>query len=148
MPYLIRPYHPKDKDFLIDLMKLNVPRYFDESEIQEYIHYLENEIEEYFVIEEQGDIIGFGGINYFPQEGIARLAWDAVHPGYQAQGLGRQLVQHRITHIKKQAGIKKIIVRTSQLVYPFYKKMGFQLKKIQKDFWAEGYDLYQLELEV
>ena len=45
-------------------------------------------------------------------------------------------------------GVKTITVRTSQLVYKYYEKFGFQTKEIIKDFWAKGYDLYRMEYAV
>jgi len=36
-------------------------------------------------------------------------------------------------------------VRTSQFVYGFYEKHGFELKKVVKNYWAQGFDLYDME---
>ena len=44
--------------------------------------------------------------------------------------------------------VKTIIVRTSQLAYQFYGKVGFELEKVEKDFWAAGFDLYLMRLEL
>ena len=99
-------------------------------------------------MEEEGQIVGAGGINYFPDQGEARISWDLVHPGYHGKGIGRQLTQYRITKIREQPGIGLIIVRTTQLVCKFYEKLGFELKEIKKDFWAEGFDLYQMEMKL
>jgi hypothetical protein len=39
------------------------------------------------------------------------------------------------------------MVRTSQVAYQFYQKAGFDLEKIEKDFWAKGFDLYQMKFK-
>jgi hypothetical protein len=39
-------------------------------------------------------------------------------------------------------------VRTTQLTDQFYAKMGFQLERTEKDFWAKGLDLYQMRMNI
>ncbi len=142
---MIRPFHPKDKPQLLELLNLNIPRFFDPSEAADFSAYLKNNVEEYFVVEVGENIVGCGGINYFQQEATARLSWDIIHPDYQGKGIGRELTLYRINEIKKKSAIRTILVRTTQQVYNFYEKMGFALEKTEKDFWAQGFDLYQMK---
>lgn len=141
---MIRPYQPTDFNELINLVRLNTPEFFAESEETDFIDYLENELEDYFVILENNTIIGSGGINYFPKEKVARISWDMIHPDFQGKGVGRALTEHRLNVIKNRNDVALVMVRTSQLAYQFYQKMGFELEKIEKNFWAEGFDLYQM----
>lgn len=145
---MIRKYSEKDKSALVNLFRLNTPQFFDPSEEKDFIHYLDYETEDYFVLEQNDQIIGCGGINYFPQQNTARLSWDMIHPDYKRQSLGKLLTEHRLKHIRKNSGIDRVVVRTTQLVYKFYERMGFQLQKVENDFWAKGFDLYQMELDV
>jgi [ribosomal protein S18]-alanine N-acetyltransferase len=57
------------------------------------------------------------------------------------------LTQYRINRIKEIDTVEIISVRTSQLVFKFYEKFGFVLKEIAKDYWAEGLDMYRMEME-
>ncbi len=141
----IRRYISKDKEAVIRLLDLNTPMFFDEIEKEDLKKYLEDEIEDYFVAEENSEILGAGGINYFPDEKTARISWDMIKPNSQGKGIGRKLTEHRIKHLNKNDEIDLLVVRTTQLTYKFYEKMGFKLTKIEKDFWAEGFDLYQME---
>lgn len=143
---MIRPYAPTDKQAVLALLQLNIPQYFAETEAQDLIVYLHEHLEDYFVVEEAGTIVGVGGINYFPGERLARLSWDIVHPGFQGKGIGTNLTQHRINHIRSNPTIDQVIVRTSQLVYKFYERLGFVLEHTEKDYWAKGFDLYQMQL--
>ena len=143
---MIRSYIKADKGKVLELLKLNTPLYFDESEESDLVEYLEVYLEDYFVVEESGKVIGSGGINYFPEKGEARISWDIIHPDYQGKGIGKELTFHRIEHVKKNPAIHLLIVRTTQLVYKFYEKMGFELEKTEKDFWAKGFDLYQMKM--
>ena len=143
---LIREFKSQDIDQLIDLIKLNTPKYFDVEEEKDFKLYLLNETEDYFVVELEDNIVGCGGINYgFNNGTLARISWDMIHPDFQGKGIGSLLVSHRLNVIKSKTEVKTVIVRTTQLVYPFYEKMGFTLKETKKDFWAKGIDLYLLE---
>ncbi|WP_375580716.1 GNAT family N-acetyltransferase [Marivirga tractuosa] len=141
----IRPYISSDKAVILQLFDWNTPQYFDETERAGLVHYLENETEDYFVVEDKGQIVGAGGINYEPQAKTAVFSWDIIKPTEHGKGIGRKLTQHRIQHINTKADIEKIIVRTSQYTDKFYEKMGFKLLKVEKDYWAKGFDLYQME---
>lgn len=141
---MIRPFFPSDTQSVINLLRLNTPVSFDKSEEKELISYLENEIEDYFVAEINQQIVGAGGINIHSD--LARISWDIIHPDFQGKGIGRLLTQYRIDLIKRNPIIKFIEVRTSQLAYRFYEKMGFKLESITKDYWAKGYDLYSMKL--
>lgn len=142
---IIRPYSRADNESIISLLRLNTPKYFAPEEEADLKHYLSNEIDFYFVAEENNKIIGCGGINIVDNGKIARISWDIIHPDYQGKGIGRKLTQYRIERIKEIPGIENIVVRTSQLVYPFYEKFGFRLKEVVKDYWAEGIDMYVME---
>ncbi|AKD05198.1 GNAT family N-acetyltransferase [Pontibacter korlensis] len=142
---MIRPYSSQDKEELLELLRLNTPQYFAEEEEADFIEYLNKHVESYFVVEVEGKIIGSGGINYFPDK-TARISWDIIHPAYQGKGVGKELLQYRVDYIRRNASVEVIYVRTTQLVYKFYEKAGFTLEKTEKDFWAEGFDLYQMKM--
>lgn len=143
----IRPYSPSDNESIIALLRLNTPEYFAPEEEADLKDYFANHIDRYFVVEYNGIIIGSGGINITNNGKNAVLSWDIIHPEYQGKGIGRALTQYRIDTIRQLEGIEKISVRTSQLVYKFYEKFGFELKETVKDFWAEGIDMYRMEME-
>jgi len=141
----IRAYIPTDKAAVLQLFDWNTPKYFHETERAGLVHYLEHETEDYFVVEEQGEIVGAGGINYEPQSKAAIISWDIIKPTEHGKGIGTKLTQHRIQHINTKPDVEKIIVRTSQHTNEFYEKMGFKLLKVEQDYWAKGFDLYWME---
>jgi ribosomal-protein-alanine N-acetyltransferase len=143
---MIRKYSNSDKPKIIELLRKNTPEYFDSSEEKDFENYLDNEVEDYFVYEIDSEIIGAGGINYFTEQKLARISWDMINPNSQGNGIGKKLTQYRINYLNENPKIELIIVRTTQLVYKFYEKMGFKLEKVEKDFWAENFDLYQMQM--
>ena len=142
----IRPYEKSDKTDVINLFRLNTPSYFSTEEEDDLIYFLENEREQYYVVSINEEIVGCGGYNFSEDKSIGVICWDIVHPNFQGKSVGRNLLNYRITQIKNVNSIRKITVRTSQLVYRFYEKQGFVLLEIVHDYWSKGFHLYRMEL--
>lgn len=140
----IREYTSLDKSRLLEILKLNIPEYFAESEIEDLSNYLDNEIEKYFVVERDNKIVGAGGINFKNHYKTGIISWDFIHPKYQKLGIGKKLLQHRLDILKSIESIETISVRTSQLTFQFYEKNDFILTEIKKDYWAKGLDMYKM----
>lgn len=143
----IRAYQETDYDILVQLLEYNIPAYFAPEELKDFKQYLKAYRELYFVVEWEGEIVGCGGINFPKQKNRAVISWDFFHPKYQNKGCGTALMDYRKNVIQKIPGIQIISVRTSQHAWKFYQKQGFQLIGITKDFWAKGYDLYNMKME-
>ncbi len=142
---IIRPYNNNDKLDLLHLIDLNIPKYFAVAEKVDFQNYLENEIELYYVITFENNIIGCGGINFENEKTTGIISWDMIHPEFHGKGFGKALLQYRISVLKSLENVTRIIVRTSQMTFPFYQKQGFQLLEIKPDYWAKGFDLYYME---
>ena len=142
---MIQAYSPSDIPELLELLQTRIPDFFHPSELADYEQYLREEVYQYFVWREKNRILGAGGLNYLSEQQETRISWDVVHPSAEGKGIGAQLAQHRIRLAREQHPNCVLIVRTSQLAYGFYEKQGFELKKVEKDYWAEGFDLYQME---
>lgn len=143
----IREYKPNDKEAVMNLIRLNTPKYFAPTEEADLNNYLDHERELYYVLLSDEKIVGCGGINFTDNKTTGKISWDILHPEYQGKSLGSQLLKHRIGKLKSIDSIQKIIVRTSQLAYKFYEKQGFVLNEIKKDYWAKGFDMYSMEYE-
>ena len=142
---LIRDYKNADKKAVLNLLKLNTPNYFSPEEKKDLIYFLEKEIEYYFVIEIDKQIVGCGGFNFSGDKTTGKISWDILHPDFQGKSLGTLLLNYRIEKLKEFKELEKIIVRTTQLVYKFYEKSGFKLIEVSEDYWAKGFHLYKME---
>lgn len=147
MDTLIRDYKQEDQTLLIELIRQNTPEFFSPSEEGDLISYLNNEIEDYFVIELKNEVVGCGGINYEKNLSEGIISWDIISSNHQGLGIGSKLLNHRLDFLRQNKNIEKVIVRTSQHVYPFYEKHGFELSFTKKDYWEKGFDLYHMELK-
>ncbi|NQW42471.1 MAG: GNAT family N-acetyltransferase [Bacteroidetes bacterium] len=143
--FMIRAYHPSDLDSVINLLKLNTPQYFAPIEEKDFIHYLNHEIELYFVVEYENAIVACGGCNFSQDKTVGIISWDIVHPDFQGKGIGSRLLKYRIDLLKMEYYMVSNIVRTSQFTYKFYEKLGFERKEIVENYWAQDFHLYRME---
>ena len=141
----IRKYTPADKTKVIELFRLNTPKYFSPIEEDGLIDYLANYSDNYFVAEEDNMIVGSAGFNLSEDRKTGKLSWDIIHPGSHGKGIGTILTKYRIQRLKEIKSVEIISVRTSQLVYKFYEKFGLELREVVNDYWAPGFDLYRLD---
>lgn len=91
-------------------------------------------------IKEKGKVVAFGRIL---EDGMMCLFYDVcVHPDYQGQGLGRQLMEHLISKVKDQGfiSIGLFTWEGNPDASKFYEKLGFEhveameLKKYLRSF--------------
>lgn len=141
----IREYEAKDKNEVINLIRLNTPKYFAVNEEEDLNKYLELERELYYVLLYDQKIVGCGGINFLDNDTTGKISWDIFHPDYQGNSLGTLLLKYRLDILNSMSGVQQIVVKTSQIAYKFYEKQGFVLIEVIKDYWAEGFDLYYME---
>lgn len=143
---MIRSYNPKDKETLIEIFKLNTPQYFDVKEVADFKEYLDINSDTYLTIQHDEKIVG--GFGYFIRESdkSGRITWIFFHPNYSGLGLGKQAVEYCLTTLKQNPKVEKLVVTTSQLAFKFFEKFGYKLSKIEKNFWGEGLDLYEMEM--
>ena len=144
---MIRAYTTADKDAIVTLLRLNTPTYFAPEEEADLVRYLEAHQQEHFVWEENGQILGCGGSNWYPDSDDGRVSWYIVHPQAQGQGVGGKLLQHALQHLRSNPQTRRVIGRTSQFAEQFFAKGGFVTKRREKDYWASGYDLVYMVLE-
>ncbi|SFJ78481.1 GNAT family N-acetyltransferase [Myroides guanonis] len=142
----IREYQVNDESILLDVLSLLIPEYFAKSELLDFKAYLQNELEYYYVVEIEDKIVGAGGFNVLEERNVVRISWDFVHTDFRGYGIGNRLISFRLNLIKELLPNFKVEVRTSQMAYLFYQKHGFKLKEVIVNYWAEGFDLYAMEL--
>lgn len=125
---VIREYEPADKEAVMELLRLNTPRYFAPEEAADLDAYLERERELYYVLLHEERIVGCGGINFADGGTVGKISWDMVHPQYRGKSLGTRLLRHRIEKLEAMRSVRRITVRTSQLAFGFYEKRGSSSK--------------------
>lgn len=148
MTYHIRQYQQSDIEKVLEIFRLNTPAYFDPSEESGLIKYLEAKGNYFYVAVKESGIIGGGGHDLPINQTHAMLSWYFVHPNVYGQGIGTALVRQNWESVSMKTHINKLIVRTSQFAYPFFEKHGFETIEVKIDYWAKGYDLYFMQMDL
>ncbi|RPI16907.1 MAG: N-acetyltransferase [Ignavibacteriae bacterium] len=143
---IFRKYSASDKYHVLRIFDLNSPQYFGLNEREPFSEYLDNLPGEYYVIEFAGSIIGCGGITEKANSNEVHLSWGMLHPEYHKKGIGKKFAEFRIDKIKQNFPGSICVVETTQKTFKFFEKLGFKLTHTQSNHFAEGLDLYRMEM--
>ena len=145
---VIRTAQKQDFKFLSKIFSLNVPKYFDKKELNDFKKYFNSKnLESYFIIESQGKVVGGGGYAYENMK-TARICWLFIDPNYHGFGFGKKLVNYCIKILKNNRRLNVIEVETTNLTYKFYEKLNFKIVYIKKDYWPNNDDLYFMKIDL
>ncbi len=103
---------------------------------------LEIEIEQFYVMEHDGRVIGCAALYPFPEEKTAEFACLAIHPSYRGGGRGDRLFHFCESQAKEQ-GFKTIFCLTTRTEHWFLER-GF-IEKTVTDLPAEKQQIYNLQ---
>lgn len=148
----IRLYTPSDKADCLSSFISNVPSYFTQEEVPEFESFL-NRLEQphtktiFYVVVNEGKIMGCGGFGDKYNTGILSLAWGLIHRDYHKMGFGKLLLQHRLNQIKLLHPGCPVIVDTTQFSFGFFEKFGFETLKITSDYYTKGMHRYDMKWE-
>ncbi|MBN9481610.1 MAG: GNAT family N-acetyltransferase [Bordetella sp.] len=147
---IARPYRADDCEACLALFDGNTPRFFDASEREGFVAYLEETAfaHTYLVIERNGRVVACGGHAVEPDRVSAALCWGMVDNGLHRQGVGRTLTEARIAAARATPGITRIILNTSQHTQGFYARFGFEPTRVTPDGYAPGIDRWDMELKL
>lgn len=103
---------------------------------------LEMEIEQFYVMEHDGRVIGCAALYPFAEEKTAEFACLAIHPAYRGGGRGDRLF-HYCEAQAKELGFKTIFCLTTRTEHWFLER-GF-IEKTVTDLPAEKQKIYNLQ---
>lgn len=90
---------------------------------------LETEIGHFSVLDRDGMVVGCAGLYPFADDGMAELACLVVHPDYQGDGRGDQLLA-AIEQQTRAQGLSQVFVLTTQTVH-WFRERGFEPMAVQ-----------------
>jgi len=152
---IVREYNNSDRQSCITIFQTNTPKFFDSSELADFENWLNgkdenrnsyknNRYECFNVVVDNGLVIACGGFYVPVDQPRANMVWGMVHADYHGRGIGKELFSYRINQIKTLYPGYKITLDTTQHTHGFFKKLGFQIDGVQKDFYGKGLDRYDM----
>ena len=115
---------------LASLIELITPLENEDILVRRSREKLEMEIEHFTVVERDGMIIACAALYPYLQDKVAELACLAVHPDYQGNNRGDQLLKY-IERQTKQLGITQLFVLTTRTAH-WFRERGYVSSDIKK----------------
>ena len=141
----IRPYEPTDFGACLRIFQSNVPTYFAESELTEFVSFLGSPEGEYLVVESAGSVVACGGS--YVQNGVGRLCWGMVELSRQRASIGSTLLARRLDSLlSRTPQVDEISIDTSQRSSAFFKRFGFRTQQVNPDGFGQGLDCVAMTL--
>lgn len=136
----VRPYRMSDRTDCAALFQTNVPAFFHDSELPDFLAFLDTASVQYFVVMEDVEIVGCGGYSLSDDGKAARLCWGMVRRERHAQGIGAYLLAVRLDAIVNTTRAERVGLATSQHTQGFYRRFGFEVQTVRQDGLAPGLD--------
>lgn len=152
----IHPYTSADHQRCLEIFDSNVPKFFTVPERAQFEFWLNGQdkgvhaydisvAELYYVIEDNNEIVGCGGVGIEPRR--ATMAWGMVDNKYHGKGYGRALLEHRLQVWRDGFSSYPMDLNTSQHTYTFFEQYGFRVVKVTENGYSEGLHRYDMELK-
>lgn len=145
----IRPYTSADLDAVVTIFRSNIPKYFGHEEEPGLYNFMNDRLDDYYVVEVDDEVVACGGIalnaDIDPQ--TVSLCWGMVRGDHLGTGLGKALTEFRIDLAKEKYPCLAITIGTSQHTEGFYQKYGFVTVEHTRDGYGPGIDMCRMRLE-
>ena len=145
----IRKYQADDLDALVAIFRSNIPKYFTPEEEPGLYSFINDRLDDYYVVEVGGEVVGAGGIalnaDIDPQ--TVSLCWGMVREDHLGTGLGKALTEFRIQLAQEKYPGLALTIGTSQHTEGFYQKYGFKTVEHTPDGYGPGIDMCRMRLD-
>ena len=145
-----KPYSQGNMAACLELFDLNCPRFFAREERSDYSYFLQQLPDSrsthnvYLLGWREQRLIACFGVARVSSETCA-LTWIMVHPEYQRQRCGEEMMAQLFT-LAAAACYRKVAVSTSQHADQFFARFGAVTLRSQNDGWGPG--MHRVDMEI
>lgn len=93
------------------------------------------------------EVLGFIGLQFHQEDKKCHIWNLAVFPNYRRSGLAMRLVKHSL-QLSREHGMLKVFLEVSEFnqeAISLYKKIGFEVKSFEKNYYENGEGCFHLE---
>ncbi len=146
---LIRKYTKSDLDDVVSIFRSKIPKYFSEEEEPGLFNFINERLDDYYVVEVEGGVVGAGGIalNEDVDPQTVSLCWGMIREDHLGTGLGKALTAFRIETAQEKYPGLTITIGTSQHTEGFYHKFGFVTVEHTVNGYGSGIDMCRMRLD-
>lgn len=144
MDVVFRAYRTADKAHCLALFDENCPAYFAVNERNDYLDFLNSDIDGYELCLVEQNIVGAFGVHR-DGNNTARLHWILLKTTVQGRGIG-SVVMRRVIQRSKALSANKVLIATSDKAFLFFESHGATVISEAKNGWGPG--MHRLDMEL
>jgi N-acetylglutamate synthase-like GNAT family acetyltransferase len=130
----IRDYQSSDFEACLRLFDSNAPEHFAPGERCAFEAFLAAPTGTYYVMENDGELLGCGGFARENDPALVSLTWGLIRRDLHRQGLGRFLLFYRLREIGKLPGVNSVRLSTTTRSQGFFERAGgFRVAAVEQD---------------
>jgi hypothetical protein len=99
----IRRYQQEDLAAVVAIFRSNIPKYFTPDEEPGLYNFIDDRLDDYYVVQVRSEVVGCGGIalnaDIDPQ--TVSLCWGMVREDHLGTGLGKALTEFGSTSLRR-----------------------------------------------
>ena len=141
-----RSYSPNNRNGCRTVFDGISPTFFAASEREEFLEFIDDTSNAYWVLGDGRQIIGCGGYGFRDRGDTADLCWGIIASDQHGKRLGEYLMTARLIEVLNNHEIQTFRVATSQHTEAFFEKYGFTTEQRIQNGFAEGLDRIEMKL--
>jgi [ribosomal protein S18]-alanine N-acetyltransferase len=148
-PVELRPYTNADRDRLLEILRLNVPKYFSHDDVLDFEQYLHDKpwTKHYVYLNWDRRIVGCASC-YARAPGVVGLCWMFFEPFQVGPASLRPMLEEYCARVAGElcpGENATLALNTTPRTARFMRRLGFATIKTIKDGYAPGYDKVLME---
>ncbi len=129
-PCHFREYESRDREACLEIFRSNEPDFVKPEYLPVFEHLLDEGTSYLLVLEQDGRVIGCGGLELRGEGDIATLLFGMIHRDHVGKGLGSSLLAMRLALLAPEGDTMAVSLETGAAAAAFFGSYGFELVSV------------------